>query len=479
MPCSDGSKVVAAGVIAWSLGASSPSFAAECVIPDNTDWTVNVSCEITATRIASRNVRVAESATLTVESSGSLIIDTRSFALRVDPQARVRIRPGGQIRSNQVGPLLQRQTDGGSFGYYLKAVNGPVIEAYNPNLSFHPSSSIKLLYMIEALRQVDQGTLNLNTTNLNTCPAVIAAGPPATTTSCPVNFVSTSATSTGSGGNGNNCTVPPVANTVASCSGALVNLPLGTGLCAMMKVSNNVSANAIQETVGAGNPVAGWSTMLSDAGTAAGLTSTSFANRMGCGGPTFGPTSNQTTLVDMGRLLEEMVSDPAILFPSTLPANVSFATTAAYLFMNNDRNNGNGLGPNLQTIINEQATELGLPAGVNTNFFSGTAGPGGAGTIGGVRFVHKRGSNASKDMDGDGIIDPDLNGDGVADITDPRDYRTMIGWISLPINGGAGSREYVFGLFYNDIDPTSSQDDLRLVLPQMLRPVIRSALQSF
>ncbi len=479
MPRFNRSQVAAAGFIAWSLGWSSPLFGAECIVPDNTDWNVNVSCEITTTRIASRNVRVAESATLTVESSGTLIIDTRSFALRVDPQARVRIRPGGRVQSNQVGPLLQRQTDGGSFGYYLKAVDGPVIEAFNHNLSFHPSSSIKVLYMIEALRQVDQGTLNLTTTNLSLCPTVVAVGPAATATSCPVTFISTSATSNGSSGSGNNCAIPPVANTVTNCGGALVSLPLGSGLCAMMKRSNNPSANAVQETLGAGDPAAGWSTMLSDAGTLAGLTATSFANRKGCAGPSTVPASNQTTLVDMGLMLESMVSDPAMLFPATLPSSVNFATSDAYLFMNNDNNLSSGLGANLQTIINEQAAELGLAAAVNTNFLNGVPGPGGTGTIGGVRFVHKRGSNITKDMDGDGVIDPDLNGDGVADITDPRDYRTMIGWISLPINGGAGSREYVFGLFYNDIDPTSSQNNLRIVLAQMLRPVIRRALQDF
>jgi hypothetical protein len=241
-----------------------------------------------------------------------------------------------------------------------------------------------------------------------------------------------------------------VANTQMNCGGAIQNYGLGSGLCAMMKVSNNAAANAVQEAIGSGNPQTGWNRMLSGAGSAAGLTDTSFGNRMGCGGPT-NPQINLTTLRDLGRLFEQMATNPEVLFPATQPAGFVFSNSAAYNLMDNHTNEFI-----VAAILAEQAAEMGLDMATRNNFQSG------------VRLVHKTGSNCA----GDQCTCP---GGGRC-----PDFETIAGWISLPINGGTDSRDYVYGVFFNNVTANNSLGgSLREEAAEMLRPVIRDALENF
>ena len=435
-----------------SLFLSVPSHAAECTFPDNVDWVVDASCEVSNIRIAPQDLSVVNGATLTVESSGEIIHDMRNFRIAVDSSSRLRIESGGRVRSNQIGPLLVRQSDGGSFGYFLKRVGGPVLDTINPDLRFHPSSTIKVLYMIEALRQVDNGALNLNTTNLVSCPTTLTPGGAQT---CPNSFAS--ATSGGAGGNcGQNAAL--AANSLATCGAATQSYALGLGICGMMKVSNNAAANAIQETVGAGSPLTGWNNMI-NGGTTIGLGATSLFSRMGCNGPFSNNPINLTTLRDLGLIYEQMATDPAVLFPTTLPAAVNFATTNAYNFMDNHVNelNANNF---VQAITLEQASEAGVIAATANTF------------LGNVRLVHKTGSNTGSTL-----------------------YRSAAGWISLPINGGSDTRDYVYGVFVNNViasdlvaagatDPAMPQvsiagGSMLDEAGELLRPVIRDALENF
>jgi hypothetical protein len=493
--------VVASIAVCMSLAELGFASAAECAFPDNVNWVVSASCEVSAIRIAPQNLSVTNGATLTVESSGEIILDMRNFAINVAPDSRLIVEPGGRVRSNQIGPLLVRQSDGGSFGYFLKRVGGPVLDTINPDLSFHPSSAIKVLYMIEALRQVDNGTFNLTTTQLNSCPGVdtdgdgvpddftLVAGAGQT---CPVSFAQASG-----GGGGGNCNV--ATNTVATCGFPPINYSLGLGMCAMMKVSNNPAANAIQETVGGGNPQTGWNNMINNAGAAIGLTSTTFASRMGCGGPNNVP-NNQTTLRDLGRIYEGMATDPNVLYPVNPPANFTFpiVTTTpltmepSYNFMDNhvnELNSPNFVGP----IVNEQAGEAGISITTTTNFMNG------------ILLVHKTGSNGAALLGCNlgGVCVPagctplPINPPNCPDPTQGQ-FRTVAGWISLPINGGADTRDYVYGIFVNNVtassiiatgttpnlDPTTPSVSVlnRSMLDEageLLRPVIRDALERF
>lgn len=420
--------VVMLGALGLYICVARPAYAQECTFPDNVDWIVDQSCEISGVRIAPQNLAVVDGAALSIERSGELILDMRNFRINVDPDSRIMVAPGGRIRSNQIGPLLVLGTDGGTFGYFLKRVGGPVLDTLNPDLPFHPSSAIKTLYMIEALRQVNTGGLNLATTSLPSCPTVITPGPGQ---SCPNSFFAAT-----SGGAGGNCAIPPIPNSTTSCGAPTLSYGLGVGICAMMKVSNNAASNAIQETVGAGNPQTGWNNMLNDAGAVIGLSATTFANRFGCGGPFNYDPNNQTTLRDLGLLYEQMATNPAVLFPTAPPVPFNFQNTPAYNFMNNDTDQYF-----ITAIVAEQAAEIGLSATTITNFNNA------------VRLAHKQGNNGTT-------------------------YRTLAGWISLPINGGANTRDYVYGVFFNNVT-AQTLGDLRNDAAQMLRPVIRDALEDF
>ena len=191
-----------------------------------------------------------------------------------------------------------------------------------------------------------------------------------------------------------------------------------------------------------GDPQVGWDNMLNNAGGVIGLSATTFGNRMGCDGP-FGQTTsvNQTTLRDLGRLYEQMAVNPAVLFPAAVPFPFDFSTTDAYNFMDNHVND-NFIGD----IVDEQAAEIGLAESDLEDFNDA------------VRLVHKTGSNSITD--------------------DETPYRTIAGWISLPINGGAATRDYVYGVFFNDVT-SETLGNLRNDAAEMLRPVIRDALEDF
>ena len=431
-----------------------PVAAEECTFPDNVNWVVDESCEISALRIAPRNLSVIDGSVLTVESSGELILDMRNFRINVNPDSRITIDSGGRIRSNQIGPLLVSGTDGGTFGYFLKRVGGPVLDTINPDLSMHPSSTIKTLYMIEALRQVNNGSLNLNTTSLTSCPGIDTNSDtvpddfsivPGAGTSCPNSF----STATGGGGGGNCANnSPPVANTQTTCGFPTVNYGLGLGMCAMMKVSNNPAANAIQQTVDAGDPLIGWNNMLNNAGAAIGLSAaTTFGNRMGCGGPFNSNPNNQTTLRDLGLIFEQMATDSTVLFPVGPPVPFVFQNTDAYNFMDNHTNDRFVTQALFNDVVNEQAIEIGLSTTTENSFNAN------------IRMVHKAGSNT--------------------DSNNLTQFATLSGWISLPINAGAASRDYVYGIFINNATANIIGFDLRASAAEMLRPVIRDALEEF
>ncbi|MCA1994405.1 MAG: hypothetical protein LDL41_20505, partial [Coleofasciculus sp. S288] len=96
----------------------------------------------------------------------------------------------------------------------------------------------------------------------------------------------------------------------------------------------------------------------------------------------------------------------------------------------------------IQTIVNEQAGEIGLSGATISNFLND------------IRLVHKAGNNGNN-------------------------FATLAGWVSLPINAGADTRDYVYGVFINNATNNSLGTDLRDDAAQMLRPVIRNALEDF
>jgi hypothetical protein len=186
-----------------------------------------------------------------------------------------------------------------------------------------------------------------------------------------------------------------------------------------------------------------------------------------------------------------MTTNAAVLFPTSPPAPFVFQNSAAYLFMDNDQNEL----AFATAIVNEQAAEAGIDAATTQNFRNN------------ILLVHKTGSNTSNSIPGCnvGILClPGCPGPGLPpnppNCPDPSQplYRTAAGWISLPINGGADTLDYVYGVFVDNVTASSiiatgTAPNADPAMPavsiidgsmldeagELLRPVIRNALENF
>src|SRR5687768_11883525 len=63
--------------------------------------------------------------------------------------------------ASAVQALLDANMSGGTNGYYLREVSGPVHASSNPGFGFEPSSSLKALIFAHAMRQIDLGPREL------------------------------------------------------------------------------------------------------------------------------------------------------------------------------------------------------------------------------------------------------------------------------------------------------------------------------
>ena len=157
---------------------------------------------------------------------------------------------------------------GGSYGFHLTRVGGPVLASLHADHSFYPASSIKVLHHVHAVRWA------------------YARPDPRAALATPV----------------------PVYRDSCSGSGASDLEPLGGVLAAMMRVSDNQRTNAVQDYFGAGEINLTASTVI---GTGPG---TLLAHRFGCGGPANDP-ANRATAADLAlvyqRYGEGVLLDPA------------------------------------------------------------------------------------------------------------------------------------------------------------------------
>jgi murein peptide amidase A len=151
--------------------------------------------------------------------------------------------------------LLHEGTTGGAHGFIIKEVDGAVHAALHADAGFYPASTIKLVHFAHSLRW-------------------IAAG--------------------------NDAAVPvTVYDDGCAASGPDYEEQLDMLLEAMMKVSDNSAANAIQAHFGLEDLRA----TIADAG----MNATRLAHGFGCGGPANSP-ANVTTAVDLAVLVESMIN---------------------------------------------------------------------------------------------------------------------------------------------------------------------------
>jgi beta-lactamase class A len=145
--------------------------------------------------------------------------------------------------------LLHDGTTGGAHGFIIKEVGGPVYAALHADTAFYPASVIKLVHMAHALR-----------------------------TTAPEDH-------------------PVAVDFEDGCrgTGPGVERPVYDLLAAMMQVSDNAAANALQTHFG----LDALETTIDEAGMAA----TRLVHGFGCGGPANDP-ANRTTAIDLIHLLE-------------------------------------------------------------------------------------------------------------------------------------------------------------------------------
>ncbi len=160
---------------------------------------------------------------------------------------------------------MNSNSTGGTFGYYLKEVNGDVLATRNETYAFYPASTIKVMLHANAVRN-----FNLNTNTF-------AYGFPE---SCDNNH---------SGAN-------PVTRSLQNA------LPI------MMINSGNGTTNAVVELIGGGNASNGRTLVNSMMSNVFGLSNNMKLNhKLGCNGPNNNP-ANKGTLRDFSRFYEQIMS---------------------------------------------------------------------------------------------------------------------------------------------------------------------------
>lgn len=159
--------------------------------------------------------------------------------------------------------------EGGSYGFYVKRVDGNVHASLQADKPFYPASTIKVLQHVHAMCAIQAGTANLSQT---------------------VNKYKDKEESCKNNHTGHSPDEVRLENLLRT----------------MMKNSDNQSTNAIQEFFGNGNASVGRKAMNKTAHEVLGMSGKSaLQHKFGCGGPGNDP-ANSLTLTDLGKLYEKV-----------------------------------------------------------------------------------------------------------------------------------------------------------------------------
>ncbi|WP_161938072.1 serine hydrolase [Mastigocoleus testarum] len=259
------------------------------------------------------------------------IFDIEPYTVNGKKRFAVLMLNNANLLTTRIGEMLRNNTDGVS-GLYLKKVNGSVLASLKADISFYPASTIKVLEHLHAMKQVEAGKVNLNSTK-----------------------------------------VKVYLDRADSCSDNHAGQKfeqenLRETLKKMMKNSNNQSTNAIQELFGNGKANVGRNTINQTAYNSLGMSKkTALNHKFACGGPSNDP-ANSLTLKDLGKLYEKV---------STGVFTSNSNRDTFYELMLNRRGR-------ILTVIDEEASKLGLSTNTVKSFKSKvkTAGKGGSFTTG-------------------------------------------------------------------------------------------------
>jgi hypothetical protein len=207
-----------------------------------------------------------------------------------------------------------------------------------------------------------------------------------------------------------------------------ISQQLQTVLQLMMENSDNARTQAVTAYFGQGN--------INNTASALGMASTSLNHRIGCGADAVA-NPNRITLRDLHTLHEQVANGYLGSYRDNF-----------YSLMLDSVND-----LSIASVINTEGALLGLPSATIASFRNFT------------QVAHKGGSYG-------------LSNGG------PLYYdRAEFGWISLPFisNDVVTPREYSFGAFVNNasVDSGASAAIYTQAIPELLRPTIRSALQSW
>jgi hypothetical protein len=218
-------------------------------------------------------------------------------------------------QSRRMANVLKQNQSGGSYGLYVKQVNGSSQAALQENYIFEPASTIKALHHVHAMRSVALGQIALTT---DVPWFTQSFGQPQLKDGCPLDAG------------------PAAAD-------------LQVGLKAMMEQSDNRWTQAMRVRFGEAN--------LNATAQALGMTNTLLRHRLGCGAGADGAIAepHRLTLTDIGKLYE--------------------AVANGFLLTTTNRNNfyslmSDGISGDLETVINQEAATLGLTASELTSFKS-------------------------------------------------------------------------------------------------------------
>lgn len=207
--------------------------------------------------------------------------------------------------TTDVGNILRNASSTATTGFFLKQVNGGVIDSLQPDTKFEPASMIKILLNLTAMRAVQAGTVSLSTPEwmyYNPSQPYIDFNNPGNPNENPDSYADTTSNR--------------------------VSLPLGVILARMMQISDNRATKTIDTLFG--RPAINATAQL------AGMTNTVFASTLGSGVP-----GNFLTLTDADKLFEgvldhtlldaadaaqffaNMSSQPQTALPNAIPLNRS------------------------------------------------------------------------------------------------------------------------------------------------------------
>ncbi len=186
--------------------------------------------------------------------------------------------------SDRIEQLLDDNTDG-TVGLYLKQVNGPVLANLNEFFPTYPSSTIKAVQHLHAIRAVEAG-LDLDATLLTSCHDCGTCSNCSPGCSAPPPNCMAAV----------NCSDQPDAG--SGCS--TTTLSLRCALERMMIISSNQATNSVQELFGNGTPSVGRAAMNQTSWNVVGMSmDTVLYHKFACGNVSNNPF-NTMTLVDMG-----------------------------------------------------------------------------------------------------------------------------------------------------------------------------------